>query len=98
MIKYVELTAPESSAYRQAKILSIECHEGDRVKQGQTLFRVKSGNREIDLPSTRDGRIVEIIATEQENITLSTPLLLLETVVKERTASKPAPLLRQPTI
>lgn len=89
MIKYVELTAPESSAYRQAKILSIECHEGDRVKQGQTLFRVKSGNREIDLPSTRDGRIVEIIATEQENITLSTPLLLLETVVKERTASKP---------
>ena len=89
MIKYVELTAPESSAYRQAKILSIECHEGDRVKQGQTLFRVKSGNREIDLPSTRDGRIVEIIATEQENITLSTPLLLLETVVKERSASKP---------
>lgn len=89
MIKYVELTAPEASAFRQAKILSIECNEGDRIKEGQTLFRVKSGSNEIDLPATREGRIVEIIATSQENITLSTPLLLLETEVPVSTASKP---------
>jgi len=89
MIKYVELTAPEASAFRQAKILSIECSEGDQVAKGQTLFRVKSGKGEIDLPSTRDGRVVEIIATVQENITLSTALLLLETEVASSTASTP---------
>ena len=85
MIKYVELTAPEASAYRQAKILSIECGEGDQIKAGDTLFMVQSGNTKLELPSTKDGRIVEFIVTEQENITLSTPLLLLETVVASST-------------
>ncbi len=89
MIKYVELTAPEASAFRQAKILSVECKEGGRVKKGDTLFMVKSGTSEIALPSTRDGRVVEIIASAQENITLSTALLLLETEVAESTATKP---------
>lgn len=89
MIKYVELTAPEASAFRQAKILSIECNEGDRINEGDALFMVKSGTNEVVLPATREGRIVEIIATAQENITLSTPLLLLETEVAESTASKP---------
>jgi len=89
MIKYVELTAPEVSAFRQAKILSIECNEGDRVNEGDTLFIVKSGSNEIALPSARAGRVVELIATVQENITLSTPLLLLETEVAESTATKP---------
>ncbi len=87
MIKYVELTAPEASAYRQAKIISFECNEGDSVKAGDTLFIVQSGNTKLELPSTKDGKIVEFIVTEQENITLSTPLLLLETVVSESTAS-----------
>lgn len=89
MIKYVELTAPEASAYRQAKILSFECKEGDSVKAGDTLFIVQSGNSKLELPSTKDGRIVEFIVTEQENITLSTPLLLLETEINSRTASAP---------
>lgn len=89
MIKYLELTAPEQSAFRQVKILSIECKEGDRITQGGTLFRVKSGQNEIDLPSTRDGKIIEMIVTLGENITLSTPLLLLETEVEGSTASPP---------
>lgn len=89
MIKYVELTAPDSSKYRQAKILSIEKNEGDNVKVGETLFKVKAGENVLDLPSTREGRIVEFIVTEQENISLSTPLILLETEVSGSTASKP---------
>ena len=83
MIKYVELTAPEASAYRQAKILSIECSEGDYVKEGDTLFRVQSGSHELNLPSTQAGRVVEIIATAQQSITVSTPLILLETEVAD---------------
>lgn len=89
MIKYVELTAPEASAYRQAKIISIEKSEGDSVKAGDTLFIVQSGNTKLELPSTRDGRIVEFIVSEQENITLSTALLLLETEVATSTATPP---------
>jgi len=89
MIKYMELTAPESSAFRYAKILSIECKEGDQIKEGSTLFRVKSGEQEFDLPSTKEGRVVEMIATEGENITLSTALLLLETEVDGSTATPP---------
>jgi len=89
MIKYVELTAPEASAFRQAKILSIECQEGDFVKEGETLFKVQSGAHEVNLPATKSGRIVELIATVQENITLSTALLLLETEVSGSTASRP---------
>lgn len=89
MIKYLELTAPTTSAFRQAKIVSIECNEGDRVSEGSTLFRVKSGEQEIDLPSTRAGRVVEMIATLGENITLSTALLLLETEVDGSTATPP---------
>ncbi len=89
MIKYVELTAPEASAFRQAKILSIECQEGDFIKEGETLFKVQSGAHEVNLPATKSGRIVELIATVQENITLSTALLLLETEVSGSTASRP---------
>lgn len=89
MIKYVELTPPEASAYRQAKIVSFECKEGDTVKTGDTLFIVQSGNSKLELPSTRDGRIVEFIVSEQESITLSTALLLLETEVDNSTATKP---------
>jgi len=89
MIKYVELTAPEASAFRQAKILAIECKEGDEIKEGDTLFRVQSGAHEINLPATRAGRVVELIATLQENITLSSALLLLETEVTSSTASQP---------
>ena len=89
MIKYVELTAPEASAFRQAKIVSIECAEGDYIKAGDTIFRVQSGAHEINLPATKAGRVVELIASVQENITLSTALLLLETEVESSTASKP---------
>ncbi len=89
MIKYVELTAPEASAFRQAKIVSIECAEGDYIKAGDTIFRVQSGAHEINLPAIRAGRVVELIASLQENITLSTALLLLETQVESSTASKP---------
>ena len=89
MIKYLELTAPELSAFRQVKILSILCSEGDYVEEGDPLFRVKSGENEIDLPSTRDGKIIEMIVGLGENITISTPLLLLETEVEGSTATPP---------
>lgn len=89
MIKYVELTAPDASAFRQAKILSIECQEGDQIKEGDTLFRVQSGAHEINLPATKTGRVVELIVALHENITLSTALLLLETEVDGSTASTP---------
>ena len=90
MIKYVELTAPEQSAFRHAKILSIEVNEGDTVKKGDTLFRVKSGSNEVNLPTTKDGKVIEIIATLEESITISTPLILLETEVDKSTVSSPA--------
>ena len=89
MIKYVELTAPESSEFRQAKILSVEISVGDRVSVGDTLFRVRSGSNEIDLPSTKDGRITEVIALADENISVMTPLILLETEVASSTATPP---------
>ncbi|MBT8114652.1 MAG: 2-oxo acid dehydrogenase subunit E2, partial [Arenicella sp.] len=89
MIKYLELTAPESSEFRQAKILSIEVNEGDPVNVGDTLFRVQSGSSEIDLPSTKQGNITEVIAHVGENISLMTPLVLLETEVEESSASEP---------
>jgi pyruvate dehydrogenase E2 component (dihydrolipoamide acetyltransferase) len=89
MIKYVELTPPEASAFRRAKILSIECQEGSQIKEGDTLFRVQSGAHEINLPATKAGRVVELIAGLQETITLSTALLLLETEVDGSTASTP---------
>jgi len=89
MIKYVELTAPESSEFRQVKILSVEVAEGDQVSIGDTLFRVKSGSNEIDLPSTREGRIAEVIAQADENISVMTPLVLIETDVEGSTATPP---------
>ena len=89
MIKYVELTAPEASAYRQAKILTFEKAEGDYVKTGDTLFMVQSGNTKLELPSTKEGKIVEFIVSENENINLATALLLLETEVESSTASLP---------
>ncbi|MFT6046678.1 MAG: pyruvate dehydrogenase E2 component (dihydrolipoamide acetyltransferase), partial [Arenicella sp.] len=87
MIKYLELTAPELNEFRQVKITSIEVAEGDTVEIGDTLFRVKSGDKEIDLPSTRAGRICELIVLEGENISVMTPLLLLETEVAGSTAT-----------
>ena len=89
MIKYVELTAPESSEFRQVKILSVVVAEGDQVSIGDTLFRVKSGSNEIDLPSTREGRIAEVIAQVDENISVMTPLVLIETDVEGSTATPP---------
>jgi pyruvate dehydrogenase E2 component (dihydrolipoamide acetyltransferase) len=88
MIKYVELTSPDASAFRQAKILSIMCKVGDVIKEGDTLFRVQSGAHKLNLPATKSGRVSEIIVSVNENITLSTALLLLETEVTGSTASK----------
>jgi pyruvate dehydrogenase E2 component (dihydrolipoamide acetyltransferase) len=87
MIKYLELTAPESDEFRQVRITSIEVAEGDTVEIGDTLFRVKSGEYEIDLPSTRAGRICEMIVLEGESISVMSPLLLLETEVAGSTAT-----------
>lgn len=89
MIKYLELTAPEQSEFRQAKIVSILVSEGDAVNAGEALFRVLSGSNEVDLPSSLDGRVIEIIVDEGENISLMTPLVLLETEVEKSTATPP---------
>ena len=89
MIKYLELTAPEKSEFRQVKIVSIEVAEGDQVEIGDTLFKVKSGKNKIDLPSTMTGKVVEIIALVDENISVMTPLVLLETEVQNSTATPP---------
>ncbi|NNC98608.1 MAG: hypothetical protein HKN85_00340, partial [Gammaproteobacteria bacterium] len=89
MIKFLELTAPDSPEFRQVKIVSVEVNEGDQVAVGDPLFKVKSGKKKIDLPSTRAGRIAEIIALVDENISLLTPLILLETEVAESSATKP---------
>ncbi len=91
MIKYLELTAPEKSEFRQAKIISIEINENDQVNVGDTLFIVKSGDSEINLPTTRAGRIVEIIAYQDDSISLHTPLILLETEVDDHENSQPTP-------
>lgn len=95
MIKYIELTAPQTSVFRQAKILSIECEEGDYIKQGDTLFMVLSGKQEVPLPSTSNGTISEVIAVSGENITISTALLLLETEVADSESSTPAPIKKE---
>jgi len=89
MIKYLELTAPETSEFRQAKILSVEVAEGDQVEVGDTLFRVQSGSNEINLPATKAGTITEMIALVGENISVMTPLLLLETEVEGSSATPP---------
>jgi len=89
MIKYLELTAPESSEFRQCKIVSIEVSEGDTVSIGDPLFKILSGKKEIDLPSKLDGKVIEIIAIEGESISLMTPLVLLETEVESSTATPP---------
>ena len=89
MIKYLELTPPDDNAFRHAKIVSIDCAEGDRIAVGSTLFTVKNGRKKINLPSTMDGKVVEIIATVGESISPSTALVLLETEVEGSTASAP---------
>jgi pyruvate dehydrogenase E2 component (dihydrolipoamide acetyltransferase) len=89
MIKYVELTAPESSEFRQVKILSMEVSEGDSVRVGDPLFIVQNGKNKVELPSTKEGRVIEIIALVGENISLMTPLVLLETEVEGSTATPP---------
>jgi len=86
MIKYVELTAPEASAYRQAKILSIVCREGDQIKTGDTLFIVQSGNTKLDLPSTQDKPVKES-PTQAESLSSSTK--------KEAQGHKPMPPKKQ---
>ncbi|MEM7360627.1 MAG: dihydrolipoyllysine-residue acetyltransferase [Pseudomonadota bacterium] len=89
MIKFLELTAPESDEFRQAKIISVEIAEGDRIDVGDTMFVVKSGNKEIDLPATRAGKVTELIALAGQNISVMTPLILLETEVESSTATPP---------
>ena len=90
MIKYLELTAPQDELFRQAKVVSIEVSEGEQIFKGSTLFKVKVGRKTYDLPSTLEGNVAEIIASVNENITLSTSLLLVETNVPNSTTSKPS--------
>jgi pyruvate dehydrogenase E2 component (dihydrolipoamide acetyltransferase) len=89
VIKFLELTAPESSEFRQAKIISVEVAEGDAVAVGDTLFKVRSGNNDYELPATKAGKITELIVSVDENISIMTPLLLLETEVEKSTATPP---------
>lgn len=89
MIKFLELTSPQESQFRQSKIVSILVKEGDEVEVGQAMFRVLSGDQEIDLPSTLKGRITEVIVEQGETISVMTSLVLIETEVEKSTASTP---------
>lgn len=89
MIKYLELTPPDENQFRQAKIVTVLVNEGDVVAVGDPLLRVLSGGEEIDLPARLAGKVIEVIVEPDENISVMTPLLLLETEVEHSTASKP---------
>ncbi len=64
MIKYLELTAPDSMQLRGAKIIKTEVAEGDSVKQGDPLFTISNNGKEEALPAAMDGRVVELIAKD----------------------------------
>ena len=87
MIKYLELTPPDSNEFRSAKIVSFAVSEGDSIKTGDTLFVVNSGKDDFNLPSTKDGKVIEIIAVVGETVSIMTPLLLLETEVESSSSS-----------
>ena len=89
MIKYLELTAPESLKLKGAKIISTDVSEGDTVEAGDTLFTIMNDGKEVPLPSSMAGKIIELIAREGDGVSMLTPLLLLETEVKSSEATKP---------
>ena len=83
MIKYLELTAPDSMQLRGAKIISTEVAEGDSVKKGDTLFTIINSGKEQPLPADMDGRVIEIIVADGDGISVLTPLVLFETMMFE---------------
>ncbi len=83
MIKYLELTAPDSMQLRGAKIIKTEVAEGDSVKQGDPLFTISNNGKEEALPAAMDGRVVELIAKDGDGVSLLTPLVLFETNVED---------------
>ena len=97
MIKYVELTSPDSDSFRGVKIVSAKIKEQDVVRKGDILFVVEKKDGEtLGLPATKGGRIVDLIAFEGDLISPMTPLLLLETetepsVSDEQPTNSPAP-------
>ncbi len=82
MIKYLELTAPETMELRGAKIIRTVVAEGDTVKKGDVLFTIMNNGKEEPLPASIDGRVVELIARDGDGVSLLTPLVLFETNVE----------------
>ena len=91
MIKYLELTAPESMTLKGAKIIQPEVAEGDTVEVGDALFTIQNDGQEVPLPASKAGKVVELIAREGDGVSLLTPLLLLETEVESSTSTATPP-------
>ena len=88
MIKYLEITSPANAPYAQAKVKKIHVSIGKEINPGDILVTVESDGKEYDVPSEIKGRVIELIVTENEKISILTPLILVETKVAKKQTSK----------
>ena len=52
---------------------------GDKVAEGDTLMRVETDKVEADLPSPVSGTVVELLVEIDDEVTVGTPVCLIET-------------------
>ena len=83
MIKFLEITPPDETQFRNSTVVSCEIGEGDEIQSGDTLFTVQNGDETYPLPATLSGKIAELIVEVGDRISSRTSLLLLETEVED---------------
>ncbi|MGB9680768.1 MAG: biotin/lipoyl-containing protein [Minisyncoccia bacterium] len=60
-----------------AKVVSLKCRVGDRVKRGDTLIVIDAMKMEHNITSPRDGVILEIKTTEGASVSQNQPLIVI---------------------
>jgi Pyruvate/2-oxoglutarate dehydrogenase complex, dihydrolipoamide acyltransferase (E2) component, and related enzymes len=62
----------------QMVVLSIAVSAGQLVAEGDTLLHVETDKVEADVPSPVAGRVVEILVAEDDEISVGTPIVVLD--------------------
>src|SRR6185312_5917141 len=79
MADTVQITMPQmGESVSEGTVLTWHKHEGDWVEKDETVVEISTDKVDAEVPAPASGKLVRIIAAEDETVTVGDPLAELE--------------------
>lgn len=83
MIRYIELSPAANVTFNSGKVITTHVSEGAQIAVDTVLFTIDSQDKKIEVLSTAEGKIQEMLVFNDDIIHKKTSLLILETYVDD---------------